>query len=356
MSNSSLTRVMAGIPAVNRTLYHRLRFLVGDPAACIDFADGRSTLILRDIEMQRARQHARVDQVACPRDYEPAEGLSGDRETATAQAVAECLRREGVQQVSADRTLPLLFAHEMQKAGIVVECDPHRGVLERRGKDAEEVERLREAQQVTEGAMRMACEMAAAAEVRGDGVLLRDGQPLTSERLRAEIDVWLMRKGYSNPASIVASGPDGADCHNLGAGELRTGQPIIVDIFPCNRQTLYNGDCTRTVVHGEIPEALAKMHAAVCAAKAAACDACRAGVTGEDVHQATRRVILERGYAMGLPPADADPSYCAMTHGTGHGIGLDVHEPPLLDIGGPELIVGQCIGREQRKRLINHDM
>ena len=46
----------------------------------------------------------------------------------------------------------------MQKAGIAVECDPHRGVLERRGKDAEEIERLREAQQVTEGAMRMACE------------------------------------------------------------------------------------------------------------------------------------------------------------------------------------------------------
>ena len=46
---------------------------------------------------------------------------------------------------------------------------------------------------------------------------------------------------------------------------------------------------------------------------------------------------------MGLPPADSPPSYCGMTHGTGHGIGLDVHEPPLLDRGGPVLVEGDAL-------------
>ena len=63
--------------------------------------------------------------------------------------------------------------------------------------------------------------------------------------------------------------------------------------------------------------------------------AARAGVTGEDVHKATIAVIEARGYKTGLPPADAPDSYCAMTHGTGHGLGLECHEPPLLDFKGP---------------------
>ena len=340
-------RVMAGIPAVNNGFYRQLRFSVGDPAALLELPDEagptRSLLILRDIEMERARKHARVDQVACPKDFAPEGGLSGDRETATAQAVAECLRRHGTQRVIADRTLPLIFAHEMQRAGIAVECDPEWGVLERRAKDAQEIQCLREAQQATEGAMRMACELVATAKMRNDGVLLVKRQPLTSERLRAVIDVWLLERGYTNPPSIIVCGPAGADCHDLGSGVLRTEQPVIIDIFPRNASTRYYGDCTRSVVHGQVPEVVAKMHAAVVAAKAAAIRACRAGVTGEAVHEATSAAIRSHGFSLGLPGENEPDTYCALTHGTGHGVGLDVHEPPLLDKGGPALIVGDAV-------------
>jgi Xaa-Pro aminopeptidase len=85
------------------------------------------------------------------------------------------------------------------------------------------------------------------------------------------------------------------------------------------------------------------MHAAVVDAKEAAVAAVRSGVTGEDVHHATREVMLARGYAMGLPSAGDADSYCAMTHGTGHGVGLNVHEPPLLDINGPPLVTGDAL-------------
>jgi Xaa-Pro aminopeptidase len=339
--------VMAGVPAVNNALYRRLRFIVGDPAALVELprAEGRreSTLILRDIEMARARRQARADHVVCPADFTPATGLSGDRETATAQATAECLRRAGVRRVVADRTLPLIYASEIQRVGIAVDCDADLGVAERRSKDAQEIEYLRAAQMVTEDAIRMACQMVARATARDDGVLMVDREPLTSQRARAAVDVWLLKQGYTNPESIVAGGRAGADCHDHGAGPLRSGQPVIIDIFPRNRKTLYNGDCTRTVVHGEVSDAVAKMHAAVVEAKAAAISAVRAGVTGQDVHSACIDVIRRHGYDVGLPADNAEATYCAMTHGTGHGVGLDVHEPPLLDIGGPPLVVGDCL-------------
>lgn len=338
---------MAGPPATVPALYHRVRFLVGDPTVYVEITEPagqtRRMFIVRDIEMERARRQARADQVASPADFAPDTGLSGDRETATAQAAAEFLRREGITEVTCDRSVALIYTHHLASAGIRVKYNPSLGVRERRAKDDQEAAWLREAQQTTEGAMRHACELIARADVDRQGILIHNGAPLTADRVRSAIDVWLLERGYRNPTSIVAGGPQGADCHDHGSGELRTEEPIIVDIFPCCRATRYNGDCTRTVVHGAVPNLVARMHAAVVEAKRAGIAATRAGVTGESVHEATTAVIRAQGYHLGLPPSDAPPDYITMAHGTGHGVGLEVHEPPLLDRGGPELVVGDCL-------------
>lgn len=343
---SPMARVLAGIPTLNAGLYRRIRFLVGDPVAVIEVPSGSSyhaTLILRDIEMDRAKQSARVDAVACPKDFAPEGGLSGDRETATAQSVAECLRRQNITEVTVDRSLPMIFAEMMIRAGIRVHCDTEWGIIERRQKDPQEIKWIHHAQKITEEVMRLACELIASAEVGQTGLLMVNGQVLTSERMNTQIDLWLLQRNFSNPGSIVACGKVGGDCHDHGHGPLYTEQPIIVDIYPRDKKTLYNGDCTRTVVHGKIPDAIQKMHQAVVLAKQAATAAVKAGVTGQAVHQATIQSILASGYQMGLPPQNAPADFTSMTHGTGHGLGLEVHEPPLLDQGGPTLLVGDVI-------------
>ena len=338
-----MTTIHAGIPASNNTLYRAIRFLAGDPAALIVRDDGSRMLLIRDIEMDRARAEARADVVHCPADFTPEGGLSGDRETATAQALAESLRRDGVTSVRADRTLSLSFVHELQEAGIAIDYDSDLGVLDRRSKDAEEVAALREAQAETQRAIEKACRTISQCTANAEGVLQLQGEAVTSERVRALIDVHLLNAGYGNPTSIVASGQDAADCHNHGSGVLRTGEPVIIDVFPRCKATRYNGDCTRTVVHGEIPELVQRMHAAVLASKAAAEAITKSGVTGEAVHAETCRVIAEHGFEIGLPGADAPDDRIAIVHGTGHGIGLDVHEPPLLDVGGPALVKGDVL-------------
>ena len=90
-----------------------------------------------------------------PADFAPEGGLSGDRRrTATAQAAAECLRRAGVRRLLATRSLPLLFADFIRRAGMTVECDPQMEVVERRlEEDEEKMASLREAQSVTEDMM-----------------------------------------------------------------------------------------------------------------------------------------------------------------------------------------------------------
>ncbi len=338
--------LMAGIPAINKSLYQAIAFNVGDPAALIclpEAGEVRRLLILRDIEMDRAREQARADEVACPADFAPEGGLSGDRETATAQAVAECLARNGIQRVVSDRTLPLSFIDEIRRRQIAVDYDPDLGVLDRRRKSDEEISLLRQAQADTESAIRMACETIADARASAGGVLQVDGEALTSERIRQLIDLHLLARGYGTSPSIVAGGTDGGDCHERGTGPLRTGEPIIIDVFPRNATSLYVGDCTRCVVHGDIPPRVLEMHAAVVDAKAAAIASTRAGVTGETVHRASLERIHAHGFASGLPGETDPPDRLAMTHGTGHGVGLDVHEPPLLDFGGPPLLNGDVV-------------
>ncbi len=342
--NAPCATVIAGIPATNLSLFHAIRFKVGDPTALITFAqDGGPSerlLIIRDIEMDRARRHARADSVHSPADFEPAGGLSGDRETATAQSVAQCLVSRNVTTVRADRSLPLIYAHFIEKAGIRVQCDTELGVVERRAKDSTELAALREAQHATEVVMQLACSTIARAKASADGTLLHGGAPLTSERLRAIIDVHLLEHGYDNPMSIVACGPQGADCHDHGHGVLRTSEPVIVDIFPRNRTTLYHGDMTRTVVHGKPSAELVRMHAAVVDAKKSAIAAVRAGVTGQAVHEATLAGLARHGYSAGTP---SQQGVAVMAHGTGHGIGLEVHEPPLLAMKAPPLVVGDVL-------------
>jgi len=339
---SHTATVLAGVPAVNMTLFHRLRFSVGDSAFFAELPNGQTILLVRDIEMDRARKLARADRIGCASEFTPQNGLDGDRDTALAQAGAECLRQAGVSTVCADRTLPYLFAHHLQAVGITLQYDKDFGVLERRVKDDEEQENLRAVQAVTEDAMQMACSLIARAPADVEGVLQHKGVPLTSERVRQLISRFVLDHDCTTlHDSIVVTIPHVADCHHFGKGPLRNNLPVIVDIFPTHNHTHYCGDCTRTVVNGDPSDTIRDMHDCVVKANLAGCEALRPGITGEAVHETVSEVIRSGGYAMGQPPDDADEEFVGMRHGTGHGIGLDVHEPILLAKGGGKILEGE---------------
>lgn len=342
VTSTKTATLLAGIPSENPSLFHRVRFPVGDPAAYVELHEGDTSeklFIVRDIEMDRAKKQVPVDKVFCPADFTPSSGLSGDRATATAQAVAECLARVGVTAATADRSLPYIFAWHIQQRGIAVDYSPELGVLDRRVKDDQELAWLAEAQKATEEAMLMACQTIARAKASSDGILQHDGAELTSERMQAIISSFLLDIGYTTShGSIVATKPHSSDCHERGAGPLRTGEAVIVDIFPQSMKTHYNGDCTRTVVHGDPSDTMLKMHAAVVAAKELATAATVVGATADDVHSATKRGIESNGFKFARGQVSDEP---VMPHGTGHGIGLEVHEPILLDDNGGELLCNE---------------
>lgn len=148
----------------------------------------------------------------------------------------------------------------------------------------------------------------------------------TENEVVGEIE-YRMRQAGGEGASfntIVASGPNSASPpYRAGHRELTAGDPVILD-FGCIVDG-YLSDQTRTVVAGgDPPDSFLEVHETVLEASDAAVAAVKPGVRADEVDAAAREVIEDAGYGDRFP------------HVTGHGVGLDIHEPPFL-IGGSYL-------------------
>ncbi|QLG48594.1 M24 family metallopeptidase [Natrinema halophilum] len=152
----------------------------------------------------------------------------------------------------------------------------------------------------------------------------------TEAELASEIDRLLTAAGGVEPAfeTIVAAGSNGARPHHQsGSREIRTGDPIVLDFGAFVPSDLdggtarYPGDQTRTIVVGDPPDEYERVHKTVEEAQQAAVDAIEPGVTAGAIDRAARSVIDDAGYGD------------SFVHRTGHGVGLEVHEPPYIAAG-----------------------
>jgi Xaa-Pro aminopeptidase len=156
--------------------------------------------------------------------------------------------------------------------------------------------------------------------------LIFQGKPLTSERLKFAIEVACLEAGAVSAYTIVAGGDQACDPHERGTGPLRPHELIIIDIFPRVTRTGFHGDMTRTFLRGRASDAQRALVSAVRAAQRAALETIRAGVNGRNVHRKVVDVFTARGFETKHTPTGS----VGFFHGTGHGLGLAVHEPPRM--------------------------
>jgi len=179
---------------------------------------------------------------------------------------------------------------------------------------------------ITEAGLRRAIEVLKAARP-GSGKRLRwNGKTLTSEILRAEIDSSILRAGGIPTGTIVAGGDQACDPHERGHGPLYADSLIILDVFPRDAKTGYFGDMTRTVLRGRASDAQRKLWETVKAGQALALKRIRAGVDGMTIHKAIQEFFAGRGF----PTEVRKGRRVGFFHGTGHGLGLEIHEHPRL--------------------------
>src|SRR5690606_39089466 len=129
--------------------------------------------------------------------------------------------------------------------------------------------------------------------------LYHDGKPLTSERVKGEINSFLSKAGFTAAHTIVACGIHSSMPHDSGQGPLYAGKPIVLDIFPRSQKTGYFGDMTRTVIKGEPTKELSDMYDTVLKGQKLAIDMIGPGVAVKDVHKAVVDYFDSRGYKTG---------------------------------------------------------
>ncbi len=311
-----------------------------DPFVTLYTPDG-THLLVSGLEYGRATDESRADSVARLSEYGYQEKVAEyGRTEGKHRAVAEFVADHGVESVAAPERFPLGTADDLREQGISVEVLDEDALAEIRAvKTDDEIDHVHAAQQANEEAMRAAEELIEAAAVE-DGVLYHDGEELTSERVKEEIEVTLLRHGCALDETIVACGADAAGPHNRGSGPLEANETIVIDIFPRDKATKYHGDMTRTFVKGEAGDEVRRRYDDTYDAFEAALDAVEPGATGEEVHDAVCDLYEERGY----DTLRSDPSAeTGFIHSTGHGIGLDVHEEPSVSPDGGELKPGHVI-------------
>jgi len=304
-------------------------------ALYLRFGDGDDLIAVQPLELDRARLEGRAASVI---DVNEAGWEDRpDRTAAWCAFAARLLAGRGVTAVRVSPLLPAAAYEGLRGAGLEPEIDHALFTAERRRKSGEEAEWIRAAQEAAQAACVEVIARLAEAEPGPDGALWLGSRPLTSERLMARAQAALNEIGYGAAEMIVAGSPECALPHVSGAGPIRAGQPVIIDLFPRGFTSRYHGDLTRTVVAGGRPsDEVRRMHDACVEALDGAIAALRDGADGRDVHRGVCRTLVERGYGTSTAGFEGPAGRPRMIHSTGHGVGLDVHEEPSLrDVACP---------------------
>lgn len=319
-------------------LYYATRFMAPDPFVFLWTTAGR-TLMVGDLELDRARQQAQVDEVVASSRYEAELKERGHTRPGQTDLLVALLEDRGLARLKVPPDFPLQTADALRAAGLQLQAAAAPLLPQRLNKTAVEVEAVRAAMAASEEAMEAAIAAIAAADVHEREELYLEGEVLTSERLQRLIHVTLIERDCVGRHTIAAGGRQACDPHQQGHGPLRAGETIIIDIFPRHSTTGYFGDITRTVVKGEATPTAKRMFDLVLEGQQLALDTIAAGVDGSQIHAAIQSLFAQAGFLTG----ERDGHMEGFFHSTGHGLGLEIHEGPRIGPRGDVLASGQVV-------------
>jgi Xaa-Pro aminopeptidase len=244
----------------------------------------------------------------------------------------------GVKQAAVPESFPVWLADSLRADGVDVEVDQELFDDRRRAKTEAQIAGLRRAQVAAEAAMDACRELLRRAEIRGDQLLL-DGEQLTVERVKADMNLVFAAHDTTADEYIVAPGAQGAVGHDMGSGPIPPNTPLVVDIFPRDNASAVYTDMTRTFVVGDVADDVREWHRLCKEALDAAVADIRGGVEGRAVFDHTCDIFEAAGEPTQRTKKPGEPLVDGFFHGLGHGVGLEVHEAPGLGRAANETLV-----------------
>ncbi|TAJ07174.1 MAG: aminopeptidase P family protein [Nitrospirae bacterium] len=318
-------------------LFYATRFMAPDPFIFLEIK-GERILIMSDLEMDRARSQATVDRVLSYSELERDVRGKGVDSPGSSDLVHAVLQSEGIKRLLVPGNFPYAHAARLLELGYRLETKKEPFFERRVVKTGEEVRHIEAAQRATEEAVAAAHDALRRTTIK-KGLLWLDGEPLTSEQIKKLINVKLMERDCVAQHTIVAGGEQACDPHNEGSGPLPADRSIIFDVFPRSASSRYFADMSRTVVRGTPSPDLIRLYQTVKDAQEEAITKVRDGADGAKIHQGICERFEAAGYKTGLVNGRMQGYF----HGTGHGVGLDIHEPPRISKTGSPLQEGHVV-------------
>jgi len=337
MTDTNDTILMIAASEGNADMLYAVKMFVPDPFIYLEH-NGTKTVVMSDLEIDRAKEQADVDEVLSLSAHMEKINKRRVNSTKLTDIVTEVLNERAINSVLVPSAFPVGYADHLREQGIAVSVrdDPF---FERRTiKSRREVDCISAASRHTESAIRVAIAAISEATVK-DGVLHGPGGVLTSEDIKRLINIHLLERDCIAEHTIAAGGLHGCDPHNSGTGALRSGEPIIMDVFPKDATTGYYADITRTVVKGPASDALKRQYDTVQEAQHIVFEQLKGGADGAAIHKSVEVFFRDKGYETGKKEGRMQGFF----HGTGHGFGLEVHEPPRISPVPQTLKTGQIV-------------
>lgn len=297
------------------------RVEVHDPFVAFG-ARGQKITIQSALEFGRVKRTGDFDVVLSREDALEAARKKHGPSAGIAEMIATVTRAHGQRAFRIADDFPAALYVKLRELGLRLEFASGLLFPEREVKTAAEAAAVREGNRLCSVGYRVAEDVLRRARIKGR-TLVHQGKLLTSERLRFLIETAIKEQGGDARDTIVAGGDQACDPHERGTGPLRPHELIIIDIFPRHLKSGYYGDMTRTYLKGRPREVQRRLVATVRRAQQDALRAVRAGIDGRTIHQGIVDFFTAEGYETKRNATGA----VGFFHGTGHGLGLAVHDP-----------------------------
>lgn len=283
-------------------------------------------LVLHDLEMDRAAKHlpdATIHSFSTLREQTAQSGISNPN---IGHIAGRLLNNLGISQVRVPANFPFGVAEIIRETWPDISLSSDCPFPERAVKSPAEIRKIQQILRLTREGLHAGISLIRNAEIKKDGRLWHQGRPLTSEKVRAAIHTTIGSLGGLPSNTIVAGGSQACDPHERGSGPLKAHLPILIDVFPRSEATGYFGDLTRTVVKGRASESVRRIYQSVLQAQQTALNAIRSGAKAQKVHAAVEGAFESLGYKT----ERRNNHLQGFFHGTGHGLGLELHEAPSI--------------------------
>jgi Xaa-Pro aminopeptidase len=314
---------------------------VGVPDAFVAFGlRGHKYAVVSALEFNRVRRQSVFDRVLPLEKWmKLARAQWPRRQVGAAEVIALLARKFRSRRFTVPGDFPAGLCQRLRRHGLEIDIAPGMLFPEREIKSPAEIAALRTANRCSAAGIAAAKRVLRASRIRS-GRLFYRGELLTSERLKVAVEIACLEAGSTPANTIVAGGDQACDPHDRGSGPLRANSLIIVDVFPRVAATGYFGDMTRTFLRGRASPAQRALVAAVREAQLAALATVRAGIDPRTVHESVTSVFKARGFKTKKKAGRS----VGFIHGTGHGVGLDIHEPPRINaVASARLLRGTVV-------------